>query len=65
MARSAVVLLMDEEGRKLVCKHCRRAKLPVGDLEQLLDHLIRSSGMERRRSFFAACSEILDAAEEE
>jgi len=65
MPRAAVVLLSDEEGRRLVRKHCRRAKMPVGDLERLVEELMRSTGGERRRAFFAACDDVFDAAEDE
>ncbi len=65
MPRAAVVLLADEDGRTIVRRHCRRAKLPIAALERLLNELMRSSGVERRRAFFAVCDDVLDAPEEE
>ncbi|MCC7492660.1 MAG: hypothetical protein IT204_09950 [Fimbriimonadaceae bacterium] len=65
MPRAAIVLLADDEGRKIVRRHCRRAKLAIGDLERLFDELMRSSGVERRRALFAVFDDVLDAPEEE
>jgi hypothetical protein len=39
--------------------------MPVGDLERLVEELMRSTGGERRRAFFAACDDVFDAAEDE
>lgn len=65
MPRAAVVLLADDEGRGIVRRHCRSARLPIGDLERLLDELMRSSGMQRRRALYAVFDEVLEAPEDE
>ncbi len=61
MSRDIVVLLAQEEGRRLVEEHCRRIGLPVADLERLIEEAIDKQPMQRRRALWQAFDEVLDA----
>ncbi|MFY7926087.1 MAG: hypothetical protein ACOVN5_09755 [Aquidulcibacter sp.] len=65
MARDAVVLFTQDEGKKLIQRHCRRIGLPVADLRRLIDEVIDKSTMQRRRGLWEAFDEILDNANNE
>lgn len=60
MARDAVALFAQEEGRKLINRHCRKIGLPVGDLRRLVDEVISKSTMQRRHGLWEAFDEVLD-----
>lgn len=61
MPRDVVVLFAQEEGRKLVTKHCRRISLPVADLRRLVEEVVDKSTMQRRRGLWQAFDEVLDS----
>ena len=63
MPRDAVVLFGQDEGLKLIKKHCRRIGLPVAALRQLVDEVIDKSTMQRRAGLWTALDEILDSDE--
>jgi len=63
MPRDAVVLFGQDEGLKLIRKHCRRIGLPVRDLKLLVDEVIDKSTMQRRAGLWTAIDEILDSDE--
>ncbi len=65
MARDAVVLFTQDEGKKLIQRHCRRIGLPVADLRRLVDEVIHKSTMQRRRGLWEAFDEVLDTANNE
>ena len=63
MPRDAVVLFGQDEGRKLIERHCRKIKLPVADLRRLVEEVIDKSSMQRRAGLWQAFDEVLDAGE--
>lgn len=65
MSQDLVVLLSQEDGRRLVEKHCKRVGLAVADLERLLEDAIDKQPMHRRRALWQAFDEVLDAVSAE
>ncbi len=61
MARGAVTLFEQPEGRKLLAEHCRRVGLPLADLERLVEAVIDRNAMQRRRGLWGIFDEVLDA----
>lgn len=64
MARDVVALFAQEEGKKLIARHCRQINLPVADLRRLVDEVIDKNTMQRRRGLWEAFDEVLDAGGE-
>ncbi len=64
MARDVVVLFVQDEGKKLIQRHCRRIGLPVSDLRRLVDEIIDKDTMQRRRGLWEAFDEVLDVGSE-
>jgi hypothetical protein len=64
MPRDVVVLFAQEDGTRLIRKHCRRIGLEVADLRRLVDEVIdKNSKMpQRRRALFQAFDEVLDTS---
>jgi hypothetical protein len=60
MARGAIVLFEQPEGRKLIEKHCQRIDLPVEDLRRLVEEIVDKDSMQRRRGLWQAFDEIVD-----
>lgn len=65
MARGAIVLFEQPEGRALIEKHCGRISLPTEDLKRLVEEVIDIDSMQRRRGMRQAFDEIFDALVEE
>lgn len=61
MPKDVVVLFGQEEGRRLIVKHCRRTNLPVADLRRLVEEVVDKSTMQRRRSLWQAFDEVLES----
>lgn len=61
MARGAVVLFDDPEGRQLLETHCARIKFPVADLEQLVEAVIDCQSSQRRRRLWREFDDLLDS----
>jgi hypothetical protein len=59
MPRDVVTLFAQEEGRKLIQKHCRKIGLPVADLRRLVEELVDKSTMQRRHGLWQAFDEVL------
>ncbi len=67
MPRDVVTLFAQEEGKKLIQKHCRSINLPVADLRSLVEAVVEKASMQRRRGLYEAFDEVLgesDGAEE-
>ena len=62
MVRDVVALFVQDEGKKLIQRHCRRIGLPVADLRRLVDKVIDKSTMQRRRGLWEAFDEVLDTS---
>lgn len=60
MPRDVVTLFAQEEGKKLIQRHCRRIGLPVGDLRRLVEELVDKSTMQRRHGLWQAFDEVLE-----
>lgn len=66
MPKDVVTLFGQEEGKKLIQKHCKRIGLPVADLRRLVDELVDKSTMQRRAGLWQAFDEVLgDSPEKE
>lgn len=61
MARGAVALFDQPEGRKLLAKYCRSVGLPLADLEDLVEAVIDKEAMQRRHGLWGIFDERLDA----
>lgn len=64
MPRDVVVLFGQDEGRKLIAKHCRRIGLPVADLRRMVEEKVDNNTMQRRRRLWSAFEEILDTQDD-
>ena len=64
MARDVVALFAQDEGKKLIQRHCRRIGLPVSDLRRLVEEIVSKSTMQRRRGLWEAFDEVLDSGSE-
>lgn len=60
MARGAVVLFEDPEGRELLERYCARINLPVADLAELVEAVIDLQSKQRRRGLWQAFDDILN-----
>jgi hypothetical protein len=65
MARGAIVLFEQPEGRQLIEKHCQSVGLPVEDLRRLVEEVVDKDSMQRRRGLRQAFDEIFDAPVEQ
>ncbi len=59
MPRDIVTLFAQDEGKKLIQKHCRKIGLPVADLRRLVEELVDKSTMQRRHGLWQAFDEVL------
>lgn len=62
MAKEHVVLFAQDEGRRLVQRHCRRISLKVADLRQLVEEVVDKDTMQRRAGLWQAFDDVLDAS---
>lgn len=60
MPQVVVVLLSQEDGRRLAQDHCRRVGLALDDLERLIEESIVKQAIHRRRALWQAFDEILE-----
>ncbi len=65
MPRNVVVLLNNEEGRRLVRAKCRAALIKIATFEELVDAELDKQGMKRRAGLWEEFDEILDRAADE
>lgn len=65
MADTGVVLLDSETGRAIVRKHCRKAGIPITELEDLVAEEIKQAGKLRKRGLFEEFDQILGRSEEQ
>lgn len=59
MPKDVVTLFGQEEGKKLIARHCRSIRLPVADLRDLVDSVVEMASMARRRGLTEAFDEVL------
>lgn len=59
MPKDVVTLFAQEEGKKLIAKHCRKVNLPVADLRRLVEEVVDKAGMQRRAGLYQAFDEVL------
>lgn len=64
MPKDIVTLFSQEDGKKLIRKHCQRIGLPVADLRRLVEEVVDKNAMQRRRGLFQTFDEVLDASGE-
>lgn len=64
-AKSVVVLLRSEEGRKLVRAKCKTAGLDISVLEQLIDAEIDQQGKLKKRGIREVFDEIFDEMDDQ
>lgn len=60
MARSVVVLLNSDEGRKLVKSRCKEAGIRMSDLEELIDAELQQLGKKRKAGLWEEFDRIFD-----
>jgi hypothetical protein len=60
MATNAVTVLNSEEGRSLVRKKCRAAKIPISVLEELIEAELDQQGKKRKAGLWDEIDRILD-----
>lgn len=60
MATNAVTVLNSDEGRALVRKKCRAAKIPISVLEELIDAELDQQGKKRKAGLWDEIDRILD-----
>jgi hypothetical protein len=60
MATNAVTVLNSEEGRALVRKKCRAAKIPISVLEELIEAELDQQGKKRKAGLWDEIDRILD-----
>lgn len=63
MPKDVVTLFAQEEGKKLIAKHCRKISLPVADLRRLVEEIVDKESMQRRAGLFQAFDEVLSDSE--
>ncbi|NCT66417.1 MAG: hypothetical protein GXC76_02105 [Rhodanobacteraceae bacterium] len=63
MPKDVVTLFAQEDGKKLIQKHCRGAGLPVADLKRLVEEVVDRGSLQRRAGLWQAFDEVLDQAE--
>lgn len=59
MPRDVVTLFAQDEGQKLIVRHCRSIKLPVADLRDLVESIVEKAGMGRRHGLAEAFDDVL------
>lgn len=59
MPKDVVTLFAQEEGKKLIAKHCRGISLPVADLRRLVEEVVDKGAMQRRRGLWQTFDEVL------
>lgn len=62
MPRNVVVLLNNDEGRRLVVAKCKRIGVKIAVFEDLVDAELDKQGMMRRAGLWDKFDEILDGA---
>jgi|LauGreDrversion4_2_1035121.scaffolds.fasta_scaffold876893_2 hypothetical protein len=60
MATNAVTVLNSDEGRALVRKKCRSAKIPISVLEELIEAELDQQGKKRKAGLWDEIDRILD-----
>ena len=60
MPKDVVALFAQEEGKRLIERHCRGISLPVADLRRLVEEIVDKSAMQRRRGLWQTFDEVLD-----
>lgn len=60
MTSNAVTVLNSEEGRALVRKKCRAAKIPISVLEELIEAELDQQGKKRKAGLWDEIDRILD-----
>ena len=60
MATNAVTVLNSDEGRALVRKKCRAAKMPISVLEELIEAELDQQGKKRKAGLWDEIDRILD-----
>jgi hypothetical protein len=60
MASNAVTVLNSDEGRALVRKKCRAAKVPIAVLEELIEAELDQQGKKRKAGLWDEIDRILD-----
>lgn len=65
MAKNVVVLLNSEDGRSLVRRKCRAAKLKISTFELLVDAELDQQGKQRKAGIWDEFDRILDEEYEE
>lgn len=65
MAKKVVVLLDTDDGRSLVRRKCRSAKLRIAAFEQLVDAELDQQGKQRKAGLWDEFDRILDDEYEE
>lgn len=60
MASNAVTVLNSDEGRALVRKKCRAAKIPIAVLEELIEAELDQQGKKRKAGLWDEIDRILD-----
>jgi hypothetical protein len=58
MANTGIVLLDSDTGRQIVKKHCRREKISIVVLEDLVDAEMEQVGKLRKRGLYERFDEI-------
>lgn len=64
MPKDVVTLFAQEEGKKLIARHCRRINLPVSALRQLVEEVVDKSAMQRRRGLWQTFDEVIDESDD-
>ena len=65
MPKDVVTLFAQEDGKKLIQRHCRQIKLPVADLRRLVEEMVERNNMQRRRGLWQAFDEVLGETPDE
>ena len=64
MPKDVVTLFAQEEGKKLIARHCRSINLPVSALRQLVEEVVGKSAMQRRRGLWQTFDEVIDESDD-
>ena len=59
MPRDVVTLFAQDEGKKLIARHCRNIRLPVADLRDLVETVVEMNSMARRRGLTDGFDDVL------
>lgn len=60
MPKNIIVILNTEEGRALVRRKCRTAKVRISTFEQLVDAELDQQGKQRKRGLWEEFDRVLD-----